>query len=322
MVKRIELDLTELKNMGNKTNIALLASIAAALHCSAVSAAEESKTGKTAAEIVNEAKGRVEAGGWTAPDWREREKREYQERRAKRDRMSVYFGVGFGDAPSISLSEVHRVRAEQREATPLEFGDSLGLGEIPDGQTPSLLVGMQLRKWLDIELSWHDTQNMWQVENDFSVFDPTLAGANEHTARQYSRFDETIYSLALLPRWNVNDYVAIYARLGVGYADTTLRSKLRSEGWVSSTQTCEANGTCTTSYTYDEREWPGFYKKRADFIPVVGVGVQLFQAVRLEYLVRSDVPIGNAATDITTQVYLSFRIKTAWFRNSYYVAGK
>lgn len=308
--------------MNTRNNIVLLASIAAALHCSAVSAAEESKTGKTAAEIVNEARGRVEAGGWIAPDWRESDKRAKQERRAKRDPIQFYLGAGFGDAPSLSLSEVYRVRAEQRAATPLEFRDSLGDGETADGHTPSLLIGMQLRKWLDVELSWHDTQNMWQVENEYSVFDPTLVGAHEHSADQYSRFDESIYSLALLPRWNINDYVAIYARLGVGYAETTLRSKLRSEGIVTSERTCDTDDKCTTSYTYDRREWPGSFIKRTELIPVVGVGVQLFQGVRLEYLVRSDVPIGEAATDITTQVYLSFRIKTAWFRSSYYVAGK
>jgi opacity protein-like surface antigen len=295
--------------MHTRNNIVLLAAIAAALHCSAVSASEEPETD---AEVVNESSGRVEAGGGTAPDRRESDKRK---KRAKRELRQFYFGVGFGDQPSISLSEVYRVRAEQRAATPLEFRDSLGEGETEDGATPSLLIGMQLRKWLDVELSWHDTGNMWQVESERPVFDPTLVGTYEHTAHQYSRFEETIYSLALLPRWNINDYVAIYARLGVGYAESTLRSYLKSEGLVSSARTCTVDGNCTTSYEYDRREWPSFFSKRAEFIPILGVGVQLFQGIRLEYLIRSDVPIGDTTTDITTQVYLSFRIKPAWFRN-------
>jgi opacity protein-like surface antigen len=263
-------------NMNTEKNVVILAAIAAALFGSDSSAEDQSAT--------------------------------------EREPIQFYFGLAFGttDAP---LRELYRVRAAQREGTSLQYLEPLDETQPKDPQSLDLRVGIQLTNWLDVELAWHDLDTMWQVEGTSAVFDPTLSGSIQRTdAYQYSRFEETVYSLSLLPRWNINDYAAIYARLGVGYADTMLLSRLRSDGYVSSSEVCTGEGnsrTCYTSYTYESRDWPDYDQKRSEFFPVAGIGVQLLPGIRLEYMFRSAVPIGSATTDISS-LYLSFRVMTRW----------
>lgn len=297
--------------MSNKRNIAILAAVAAALNWSVALAREEAPpptTGRSVEDIINEARERVEGK-------RERERKERQ--RAEQPR-SFYFSLGGEFLTDASLHEVDRAMAVLREnAASLQFLEARRSYIPEQSGDVSLALGFELTHWLDIELAAHAIDAFWQGGSTGAVHDPNVSAAVQSTdAQQFFRLDASTYSLSLLPRWDINDYVGIFARVGVGYAQTMLMTDLMSSGFVSSGLSCttEPNGEqkCTSVYDYERHQWGASHQTRSGVFPVAGIGVQLLPAFRLEYLLRAKVPIGEATTDVRA-LYFSFRAKSAWW---------
>lgn len=295
-----------------KRNIAILAAVAAALNWSATLTADETPpptVGKSAEDIINEARERVEGKSGSRPDSREREQQKQQPR-------SFYVAIGGETMTHASLEEVDRTLVAQRERTALQFLESRRDYPLDQSGDISLALGYELTSWLDVELAAHAMDAFWQGGGSGAVHDSTLSDAVKSTdARQFYRLDASAYSLSLLPRWDINDFVGIFGRVGVGYANTMLLSDLSSAGFVSSSQSCSVeNGQemCTTTYNYERRQWDYIHQTRSGFFPVAAIGVQLVPFFRLEYIYRADVPAGESTIDVSA-IYFSFLMKSAWF---------
>lgn len=300
-----------------KRNIVVLAAISATI-CGFNARAEETSTtaektsnGRTAEDVVNDARAKA-WGEWTPPDWRETERR--KEELEPPFTRSITFGLGHESAGTVSMDALYDLRAREHAIPTLQYLE-------PSTETVSdetngdftLFVGYAVAPWLDVEFGWSNANMFYQVEDFRAVVDPTLsADAQDMHAEHVSLFEGEYYSLTFLPRWELNEWVAIYGRLGAGYSKGSLKSALSTQGWLSSSRSCDTDGkNCTTSYTYDRRDWTNYSKRDNEVFPMVGVGVEIYQCLRLEYLIRQDYPIGDATTDMSG-VYVSIRVKTSW----------
>lgn len=300
-----------------KRNIAILAAVAAALNWSATLAADETPPptpGKSVEDIINEARERVEGPHWARPDWRERER---ERERKKQQPRSFYVAIGGETMTDASLDEVDRTLAAQRERSAIQFLEERTDYPLTQSGDISLAIGYELTSWLDVELAAHSMDGFFQGGGTGAAHDPTLSEAVQSTdADQFFRLDVSTYSLSLLPRWDFNEYVGIFARIGVGYADTMLLADLSSEGFVSSRQSCttqtDGQEKCSTVYDYERHHWDYVHQTRSGFFPVAGLGVQLSPAFRLEYVYRPDIPAGESTIDVSA-IYFRFVMKSAWW---------
>lgn len=297
----------------NRNVVALTAVAAALCGPDAIGQSTEGAPYERAAEeIVMEARARVE--GRTPPGEKEPEK----------DDPPRSFFVGFGFEPDshIRYGEAYRVRAEQRDNSPLHYLEPAQEGSPRnDGGALTIFAGFEVTSWMDLELALHDIDQAWTFWNFEHVHDPTLSGAVQMAeARQSGGFELASYSLSLRPRWDINDHFAIVGRVSLGYADTVLKSHLTSHGWLQPEEICnvDSNGQrkCTTSTAYETHDWGDLRQRRAGVISIFGIGLQIAQFLRLEYMIRKDVPIGDATTDISSNLYVSFRMKGAWLGGS------
>lgn len=266
----------------------------------------EAKTDeRTAAEIVEAARARAE-----------RRKQEEAETEKQRD---FYFGLGFEDSVVSSFGAVYQLRAVQRDAAALQYLEPVIEEPVLPQGSWAMFIGHELTSWLDVELTAHAMETIYQIEGTTRA---ATLGAGESLVRyvdadHYSIFKERTYSLTFLPRWQINDWFAAYLRLGAGYADNYLRSKLDSIGspvyvGESCTTTSDGQQKCTPLFESEVTGLSFHESKMHGFFPVVGVGIQLGEIARLEYIVRSGVPIAGSTTDFGG-FYLQFRVKPKWF---------
>lgn len=303
-----------------KRNIAMLVAISASLHGFEAMAEETSdvdSSGRTVKDIVIEARSRVGEAGIPPPERREQGMQETETPQPR----SIYVGLGHEPHASVPMDAVHRFEESQRAGLPLQYLMPVDPHSDSNAGAWSLFLGRELTNWLDVELSAHAVTSYYQTFSKTPVIDTSLAGnAQDIEAAQYSIFEERTYSLTFLPRWEVKDWLAVYGRLGVGYADNKLEASLQTQGWVSSTRICSTDEagkeTCYNQRAFDAHDWSNVTKKSNGFFPVVGVGVQLLEFLRLEYMLRADVPIVDTTANIWSGLYFSFLVKGAWFRRA------
>jgi len=227
-----------------------------------------------------------------------------EETKENQKRIPVYFGLGV-ERPNVPLDAVFLLRAEQREATSLQYLEPRSDRIVSNHEDYSLFAGVEITEWLDVELAAHAMSSFYDIQDSTSVVDTSLAG-NNIKASHFSKFEESTYSLTVLPRWDMNKFFGVYGRLGIGYTDTMLESRLKSIGQVASKEVCttDPSGTqrCHTEYDYAENTWSDVRLNRSKWFPIVGVGIDIAQTVRLEYLLRTDIPIGDTTVDIDSGI--------------------
>lgn len=324
--------------MSRETNITVLLAISAVLYgADAMAQVEEDEpllqseknrreyerskdvsptTGKTAAEIINEARERVEGRSWAAPDWRESERRRKQEAEEEDQPLGWYGGLGGERWTVVPFNEVYRLQAAQRDSVPLQYLESVEEDETNDSSSLTIFFGRELNQWLDIEIGGTSLECFYLIDSYTPVIDETLpSDAQDLSADQWSTFDHHQLYLALLPRWRINDYVTIFSRFGVAYDESKLEGGLVSEGVISEKKECRTvnNQTvCETAKEYARTGWGKYQYRRAELIPIVGIGVTLFDWLRLETGFRFDAPIGEASTDVRVGLTFTARLKTSW----------
>jgi hypothetical protein len=267
--------------------------------------AREREGERTVADIVNEARARM--------DWGPPRKIE-----GEREPRTFYVALGAELGQKLyNFEELRRLEATHRANSPLEYVVPARDFAVESSSGITLAIGYQLTRWLEIELTAHDLDSrFWQTGTFGEV---TYANA-PRTARpidglQSSQYSMTLYSLALLPRWDISDHLGIIARVGVSHAHSRLASDLYTKGQTGSTQTCQptSNGgeTCTTTYQYETRRWASSAQSRTEFIPVVGVGLQVLEFLRLEYHLHLGVPIGDGKTDLQS-FHINVLMRPEW----------
>jgi hypothetical protein len=307
-------------------NIAVLSAICSALYGLVVQAQEpspaEPTNEKSVADIVNEARARVEAADKRPhSDWQGYKREQHEEQQAEESEESKprswYVGFGFENRASVSLSEPYRIRESQIQATSLEYLQPNIAYENIGTSGMSLFFGRELNDWLDVEVSSHGMETFYQVLSDTHVARTTMTpeSPRDTVAGQGTSFYERTYSLSLMPRWNIHRYVALYGRFGIGYNDSRLDSGLDISAEVPGPPYCtkDHNGieTCKETTVRETRDLDVRHYQKNDFFPIVGVGVRLFGAVRMEFIYRSNVTIGESSDDISAP-YVSFCWRTEW----------
>jgi opacity protein-like surface antigen len=287
-----------------KRNIVMLAAISATLHgmhatAETPTAPDVDSKGRTVEEIVTDARAKVEQG--TAPPTPQITKRDDKEE-PKWGPITWYLGLGSGKKTHVSLDALYDLRSTQRSNASLQYIEPVE-DELSDNTgTDVFFAGVGLNDWLEVELVAHVGSDR-EVFSLTRVVDTTLSSeAQNIRAHQSTRFSESAYSITFLPQWKVHRFVGVYGRIGVGYADNDLSSNLTSSGLVSSTQTCnpDQNGVqkCITTNKFDSTVWSDINHDSTGFFPIVGVGVDIFRTIRLEYIYRAMVPIGDTTTTI------------------------
>lgn len=317
--------------MSNKRNIAILAAVAAALISSEVLAEEQSAaqatqkesptTGKTVAEIVAEARARVE-GDRQPADWRIRqdekkheEKKQDEEEQDARP-LTYYIGFTGENPPSMSLRAMYDQRAAQRAAAPLQYLEPMTNERDKDNEgASSLFAGVGLTDRLEVEFRYSEYSR--RERGSTRVIDPTLTGTQAAQASQGSEYSGAEYSAALLAHWRFHQLWSVYGRIGIGYAETMLRSTLGSSGRTTSEEHCvpQNDGTtkCSTIYHHASSDWGTIRDGGQGFYPIIGGGIEFVRAFRLEFTYRPFVPIANTTTDVLSNFMISIRLyNTDW----------
>jgi opacity protein-like surface antigen len=235
----------------------------------------------------------------------------------ERRRWYVVHGT---ERPHLSLDELYRVRTKQIRDVPLEYLEPI-VEHDPFNRNPdawSLGIGREVTDWLSVEILGHGMQATYSVASSTDVSPTTMADTPyPTTADQRSTFQERTYSLTFLPRWDINRFVGIYGRLGVGFANNRFDSTMSTVAVVPNASVVLAASDCAPDEITGEHKCTRIVDDIHDidtgFFPIVGIGIQFAECVRLEYMVRSDVPIGNTTTDISADLYLSFEIKKYWW---------
>lgn len=305
-----------------RRNIALLVAVSVALYGLDAQAAEPSEEAvghvkvvkeRTVADIVNEARARVEADKRPYSEWQGYKKEQPANKQPEKPKpRSWYVGFGTENNVSYSMRELYRVRSAQIQAFPLEYlepADTPYQNFDPGGF--SLFIGRELTDWLDVELSSFGEQSFYQLMSEREVARTTMTPDNprDTEATQYTSFYERTLSLSLLPRWNINRYIALYGRLGLGYSDSKFDSRLSISAYVPGPVSCTKDPgtgreTCRETTQHETRylDWKK-YDNKGDFFPIVGAGIRFFGGVRFEYIYRSGMPIGDTTTDISGSTF-------------------
>lgn len=262
-------------------NIAMLAAIAAALHCS-VSEAADSKD---------------------------------EEEQDPPRPLTWYVGFTGTNPPSMSLRELYDQRAAQRSAAPLQYLAPMDDERDPDNEESNTLFGgIGLTDRFEVEFMWSEFSR--HVDGSTRVIDPTL-GAETSEASQGSIYSGSEYSASFMAHWRFDRLWSVYGRIGIGYADTMLQSTLSSSGRESKVENCvpQNDGTtkCTTSYRSERSDWGTIREGGDGFYPIFGAGIEFVRAFRLEFTYRPFVPIANTTTDVLSDVMISLRLyNTDW----------
>lgn len=293
-----------------KGRVALLVAITTAVWCGDAQADTDSQ-GRTVADIVNEARARVERLSWEPP----KRKADTEKRGFYGGERGLYMGLGV-ESYGPPVDAMYRIRAAQRAEVPIQHLRAVSDKEINSNPyTYNFFVGYEFARWLGLELTLHslDSDSQWITYTP--AVDPTLAGANEVEARQYGLFKERTYSISLVPRWKISKHIALHGRLGLGYAENSFRSEVTSSGWISRSQQCDADGVtnCRSLYETIDRELSFINEKYTGFFPIGALGVQLFDGlVNVEYMYRFNEPM--AEKDINHgSIYVRFLVRFRWF---------
>lgn len=242
-----------------------------------------------------------------------------ENKQTKQEPRSWYFGFAFEYGRDISLDELYRVRSAQRSDVPLQYLEPTHDYLNQSDEATSLFVGGELTDWLDVELAFHGGDSFYQLLSDTEVARDSMTPGNprETKASQVSEFRERTYSLTLQPRWEFNEFFAIYGRFGVGYSDNKLDSTLSLSAYAPGGESCATDPTtnertCRETVKHESRILDYIHPKSDGLFPVAGIGIQPLPFIRLEYMLRADVPIGSATTNITSGPYISLFFKSYW----------
>jgi hypothetical protein len=314
--------------MNTKRDASTFTAIAAAL-CGSMASAETPpgprESERSVADIVREARERVEGKrveGWTPPNSQDIDKDPDTSEEAAKS-WDLYLGFGFENNISASLDGIDSIRAAQRDATPLQYLETVEEHEVNAFGSMNVVAGFNINRWLDAELVWHGLDSYGEVHSNTPVNDPTLPGiAQETVADQYTYIREQAISLTVLAHWRINDYVSIVGRAGVGYEDVRIRTSLKTSGWTHTERICETdkegNQTCANRYAYVNQHWGHVNRKQETMIPVVGIGLTFLDDLfRIEYLHRFNVPMGDRSTDFRSGIFMSFTFKRSWSDGSF-----
>lgn len=225
---------------------------------------------------------------------------------------SWYLAVGGeGSTHVSSLDELERTRADQFAAFPLPYIRPVTEDWRQESNGAfSVQFGVRLNDWLDVELAAHNWDSYYSRFSESEITNPT--SSQSLVARHFTLFSEEAYSLTALPRWEYNPFIGVFGRVGLGISNSSIDSTLTTAGYSPPVRTCtlDSNNKETCRDVSDLIVTPidEIHAKRRRIFPVVGVGIQLIQFVRLEYLYRFNVPIGNATTDVSA-LFLTFSFK-------------
>jgi hypothetical protein len=258
--------------MGNKTNIVLISSIAAALPCSVSKAAGEEEDPRP---------------------------------------LTYYIGFTAENPPSMSLRAMYDQRAAQRAAAPLQYLEPMTNEQDKDEEgASSLFAGVGLTDRLEVEFMYLEYSR--NEKGGARAIDPSLGGVQDTSASQSSIYSGTEFSAALLTHWRFDPLWSVYGRIGIGYAETKLQSTLKSSGRASQDEECvaQSNGTTkcqpVTRYAVNT-DWGTIRDGGQGVYPIIGGGIEFVRAFRLEFTYRPFVPIANTTTDVLSNVMISLR---------------
>lgn len=313
--------------MPNGRKVALLVAIVAALYGIDAKADEPPlpppPKPKTVEEIVKEARERVENKykGQPASDWKGFQKIDLSEKQeTKQEPMAFYLALGSSSWSRASLGDLYAIRSAQRDAAALDYA------ELPDDflvepEYPgSAVLGVELNRWLDMELTLAPISQEWEINDGSNLRD--TPEARDRKSTHHSFYRENSYALTFLPRWEVNKGFAVFARVGVGYAMNSMGSWLNVQGRTGTTRVCNQDPkdstkqNCYDQAVYDDTVVEEFYRKKDGFYPIVGVGVDIFQMIRLDYTFRSNLPLQGS--DISTGKSFAITFYTSrWLDGSF-----
>lgn len=310
--------------MPNGRKVALLVAVATALF-GIDARADEPTQGpkpKTVEEIVKEARERVENKyrGQPVSDWKPMTREEREEKPTEPKKRLYWLGFGFENT-TMPQGELLRVRYQQRSEIPLDYLSPWSDTDLlnRNGQSGAFIFGRQLNDWLDVELTAHGQGSFYEYGDSTRVTAETMEPGNtrDTTVSQHTDFEERSYSITFLPKWSICDWFAVYGRLGVGYAQNRLESKMDLTASLRGPDRCTIQqGTntekCEATYVRTTRNVALIREHNTGFFPVAGVGIELTPVVRLEYMVRKNVPMGNDTVDVDTNLYLTFRYMSNW----------
>lgn len=305
--------------MPNGRKVALLVAVAAALYGIDARADEpqpEQPKPKTVEQLVNEARARVEAKaraeqGAPVSDWNRYQKAdEVEKQKAEKEPMAYYIALSMSSLSRPSLGDLYQVRSAQRNHAALDYS------ELPDDfllepeYTGTAILGVELNRWLDVELTLAPLTQLWEINDGSNLHDTPEAKQRKST--HHSFFKENSYTLTFLPRWDVNKGFAVFARVGVGYASSSMGSTLSVEGRTGTKRVCNpdpkdsSKQECYDQAVYDSTPVEEFYRKKDGFYPIVGVGIDIFQMIRLDYTFRTGLPLQGSEISTGKSFSLNF----------------
>lgn len=303
--------------MPNRRKVALLVAVATALYGIDARADDpppppEPKP-KTVEEIVKEARERVENKyrGQPASDWKGFQKIELEEKKeTKKEPMAFYLAFGASSWSRASLGELRGIRADQRNHAALDYAEQPD-DFLVEPEYPGIAVlGVELNRWLDMELTLAPINQEWEINDGSDLRD--APGISHRTSTHHSYYRENSYALTFLPRWDVNKGFAVFARVGVGYANSSMGSTLSVQGRTGTKRVCNpdpkdsSKQECYDQAVYDSIPVEDFYRKKDGFYPIVGVGVDIFQMIRLDYTFRTGLPLQGSEISTGKSFTLNF----------------
>lgn len=265
--------------------------------------------GRTAEQIINEARARVEAGT-PPPEWQRRNNHKTEDDDEPPRPLTYYVGFTGEVPPSMSLGEVYRQRAEHRSTMPFQYLAPIDERHDPDDdEAGTLFAGVGLTDKLEIEFTYSEASA--SVRSTTPVFDTTLSGTQEIRASQSSEYESNQLHVTMLAHWRYHPLWSVYGRIGIGYADTKLESHIMTFGRTGSEQICRDENNvkrCYTSYTYAESDWGTERDRTGGFFPIIGVGIEFVRAFRVEFGFRPFVPMGDTTTNMVSDQMFSIRM--------------
>jgi opacity protein-like surface antigen len=220
------------------------------------------------------------------------------------DRYNWNLGLGEDFRTTMSMHALYDLRSKQRAGTSLSYLAPVNDGSYSQKGDYNVFVGRRLAKWLDVEFMAHLDTDL-QIFSVTPVVDPAFSGTTQESFEDHhTEFGESAYSVTFLPQWDLRRWLGVYGRIGVGYAESEVSSNLRSYGRILIDRRCRTDQygipECFDIYQQTEREWSDYHKKSNGFFPILGVGIDIFKTVRLEYAFRAHVPIAGTTTNIRT----------------------
>lgn len=267
--------------------------------------------GRTAEQIINEARARVEAGT-PPPEWQRRNNHKAEDDDQEPPRpLTYYFGFTGEVPPSMSLGALYKQRAEHRSTMPFQYLAPIDDKHDPDDdEAGTLFAGVGLTDKIEIEFTYSEASV--SVRSTTPVFDSTLSGTQDIRAMQSSEYSANQLHVTMLAHWRYHQLWSVYGRIGIGYADTKLESYIMTFGRTGSEQICRDDNTgkktCYTSYTYAETDWGADRDRSGGFFPIIGLGIEFVRAFRVEFGFRPFVPMGNTTTDMVSDQMFSIRM--------------